>query len=190
MLQSGLGPRALRPVATSHRRGARRAAPRLQSAVPLGAAVAAGYAVKALGRARKALARRPGVDVLGGLGEAGSVRSSPRRQGLVQLKGLQTGIVGLPNVGKSTLFNALCDTGEAEAGNFPFCTIDPNMGKAKARRRELKASHTPPAVGSSDVAVRLGGRAVPVTWSFWAAEVLEDMGCVHDLAHFHLSRVL
>jgi len=39
--------------------------------------------------------------------------------------------VGLPNVGKSTLFNALCDTGEAEAGNFPFCTIDPNMGKAK-----------------------------------------------------------
>lgn len=45
--------------------------------------------------------------------------------------GLQTGIVGLPNVGKSTLFNALCDQGQAEAANFPFCTIDPNTGKAK-----------------------------------------------------------
>lgn len=36
----------------------------------------------------------------------------------------------MPNVGKSTLFNALCDQGKAQAANFPFCTIDPNMGKA------------------------------------------------------------
>ena len=38
------------------------------------------------------------------------------------------GIVGLPNVGKSTLFNALIQSKKAAAGNFPFCTIDPNIG--------------------------------------------------------------
>ncbi len=38
------------------------------------------------------------------------------------------GIVGLPNVGKSTLFNALTNSSKAQAANFPFCTIDPNIG--------------------------------------------------------------
>jgi GTP-binding protein YchF len=43
--------------------------------------------------------------------------------------GFSCGIVGLPNVGKSTLFNALTSTQAAEAANYPFCTIEPNVGK-------------------------------------------------------------
>ncbi|MAF68208.1 MAG: redox-regulated ATPase YchF [Micavibrio sp.] len=43
--------------------------------------------------------------------------------------GFNCGIVGLPNVGKSTLFNALTQTAAAQAANFPFCTIEPNIGK-------------------------------------------------------------
>ena len=43
--------------------------------------------------------------------------------------GFTCGIVGLPNVGKSTLFNALTATQAAEAANYPFCTIEPNVGR-------------------------------------------------------------
>ena len=43
--------------------------------------------------------------------------------------GFKTGIVGMPNVGKSTLFNALTRTAAAQAANFPFCTIEPNVGE-------------------------------------------------------------
>jgi GTP-binding protein YchF len=43
--------------------------------------------------------------------------------------GFRCGIVGLPNVGKSTLFNALTETAAAQAANYPFCTIEPNVGR-------------------------------------------------------------
>src|SRR5262245_20397358 len=43
--------------------------------------------------------------------------------------GFNCGIVGLPNVGKSTLFNALTSTAAAQAANYPFCTIEPNVGR-------------------------------------------------------------
>jgi len=51
---------------------------------------------------------------------------------------LQTGIVGLPNVGKSTLFNALTNSESAEAANFPFCTIEPNKGTVGVYDGKLK----------------------------------------------------
>ena len=54
-------------------------------------------------------------------------RANPRPI-LYRPRMLQAGIVGLPNVGKSTLFNAVTRTRNAEAANYPFCTIDPNQG--------------------------------------------------------------
>lgn len=52
---------------------------------------------------------------------------------------LRAGIVGLPNVGKSTLFNALVENAKAEAANFPFCTIEPNVGVVSVPDERLDA---------------------------------------------------
>ena len=49
------------------------------------------------------------------------------------------GIVGMPNVGKSTLFNALTISKKAQAENFPFCTIDPNIGIVEVPDNRLDA---------------------------------------------------
>src|SRR6476659_8091047 len=74
--------------------------------------------------------------------------------------GFQCGIVGLPNVGKSTIFNALTSA-KAEAANYPFCTIDPNTGIVKVPdpRLEAIAQYIPPQklVPASMVFVDIAG---------------------------------
>src|ERR1700736_3539418 len=73
---------------------------------------------------------------------------------------LSAGIVGLPNVGKSTLFNAVTRTHNAPAENYPFCTIDPNVGVVTVPDRRLEKlgemsrsrKIVPPAIQFVDIA--------------------------------------
>ncbi|GBR53983.1 GTP-dependent nucleic acid-binding protein EngD [Neokomagataea thailandica NBRC 106555] len=70
--------------------------------------------------------------------------------------GFNCGIVGLPNVGKSTLFNALTETAAAQAANYPFCTIEPNTGRVAVPDKRL------------DVLTQIGGsqRSIPTSLEF------------------------
>src|SRR5437879_2159708 len=80
---------------------------------------------------------------------------------------LKAGIVGLPNVGKSTLFNAVTRTRKAEAANYPFCTIDPNLGIVSVPDARLEPlakiakTHTiiPAAIEFVDIAGLVKGAA-------------------------------
>ena len=85
---------------------------------------------------------------------------------------MKLGIVGLPNVGKSTLFNSLTKAG-AESANYPFCTIDPNVGVVAVPDQRLKlladlyhsAKVTPAVIEFVDIAGLVKGASKAVSYT-------------------------
>ena len=80
--------------------------------------------------------------------KSGAAQQQARRVVCAPSMAISCGIVGLPNVGKSTLFNALSSAGAA-AANYPFCTIEPNVGVVPGARRAARRAGRalPPEVG-------------------------------------------
>ena len=79
--------------------------------------------------------------------------------------GFSCGIVGLPNVGKSTLFNSL-SSAKAEAANFPFCTVEPNVGVVNATHVDSVVELPPGAqvLGSTQLEPNAAVRFAPSAW--------------------------
>src|SRR5260370_38250582 len=103
---------------------------------------------------------------------------------------LSAGIVGLPNVGKSTLFNAVTRTHKAPAENYPFCTIDPNVGIVTVpdpRLAKLAAiSHSQKIVPTAIEFVDIPGRVKAAS----AAEALANQFLHHIRASESSGQVL
>ena len=110
--------------------------------------------------------------------------------------GFKCGIVGLPNVGKSTLFNALTQTAAAQAANYPFCTIEPNVGdvavpdprlETLAKIAELGRDHSHPhhlrghrRAGARRLQGRRAGQPVPGHTSAKCDAIAHVLRCFED----------
>ena len=100
---------------------------------------------------------------------------------------MKLGIVGLPNVGKSTLFNAITSTKNAEAANYPFCTIEPNSGIVAVPDKRLDKlaevwqtnKKTPAIVEFVDIAwSRVQARVPAWATSSWATSASVTPSCM------------
>lgn len=87
--------------------------------------------------------------------------------------GFNCGIVGLPNVGKSTLFNALTETAAAQAANYPFCTIEPNVGRVAVPDQRLEKLA---AIGKSQKILPTGLEFVDIAGLVRGASKGEGLG--------------
>ena len=99
---------------------------------------------------------------------------------------LQCGIVGLPNVGKSTLFNCLSNA-KAQAANFPFCTIEPNVGVITVPDERLtklaELVHPGRIVPTTVEIVDIAGLVKVKGWetSFWQISVKQMLSCTYSV---------